>query len=69
MGLLTSGPLDCDVTFLEPIAVGPGTDRKVVGRAAERAVRRATADALTGRGTPATPGLGRWPVLIDEERS
>lgn len=66
-GLLAGGPLDCDITFLEPIAVDRAADRKVVGRAAERAVRHATACALLGRRAPATRSAGSPAILIGAE--
>lgn len=50
---LKAGPVEAVLTWGEPIAFGPGSDRKTVTAAAEEAVRAMTGAALTGRPRPA----------------
>ncbi len=69
-GMVTGGPIDCDIRFAEPIDICPTSNRKVVGRQAERTVRHATSMALTGRPfRPTTTRPDPRPVLIGAERS
>ena len=58
-GVLTNGPVDALVSFGEPIAYGPDSDRKHVTAAAEVAVRAMTAAALAGRPQPAVAAPAR----------
>ncbi|WP_131118529.1 lysophospholipid acyltransferase family protein [Lichenihabitans psoromatis] len=48
-GMVTGGPIDCDIQFDRAIAVSRSSDRKRVGAQAERAVRTITGLALLGR--------------------
>jgi len=49
LALLGGGGVDVELHFGEPIAFGPGIDRKHVAREAERRVGQMIAAALTGR--------------------
>ena len=58
-GVVTDGAIDAVVSFGEPIAYGPDSDRKRVTAEAEAAVRAMTAAALAGRPQPAVAPPGR----------
>jgi 1-acyl-sn-glycerol-3-phosphate acyltransferase len=58
-GVLTDGAIDAVVSFGEPIAYGPDSDRKRVAAAAEDTVRAMTATVLAGRPQPAVAAPGR----------
>lgn len=49
VGVLAAGAIDVTVSFTPPYAVTPQTDRKVLARDLETAVRGASVTALTGR--------------------
>jgi 1-acyl-sn-glycerol-3-phosphate acyltransferase len=67
-GMVTGGPIDCDIRFGPPIAVTRAANRKAVGAEAERTVRTITALTLLGRPVrQPVPNGAIQPVLIGAE--
>ncbi len=67
--VVREGAIDAVVTFGTPVQVEPGTDRKLLARTTEEAVRRMTIAALSGREpspaspvSPANPGAVSLPA-------
>jgi 1-acyl-sn-glycerol-3-phosphate acyltransferase len=61
--LVTRGGIDCDVTYGATIRFERGSDRKVIARQTEIAVRRLVSASLTGRAGPAGEGASPEPAL------
>jgi 1-acyl-sn-glycerol-3-phosphate acyltransferase len=67
-GMVTGGPIDCDIHFGSAISVTRTANRKVVGAEAERTVRTITGLILLGRPLrQAVPTTTTQPVLIGAE--
>lgn len=63
--VLREGAIDAVVTFGTPVPVEPATDRKLLARTTEEAVRRMTAAALSGREpSPASPVSQANPAAV-----
>ncbi|CUA93117.1 lysophospholipid acyltransferase family protein [Pannonibacter indicus] len=64
-GVFCNGAIDVELTWGEPVQVGPGTDRKTLTARLHADVERMTIAGLTGR-EPLDPGAGETGVPADD---